>query len=104
MDNMRIDVGVYTSITIDLSEFDLTYIEKVILTIKNYPDVKSEPVIEREFSESKAHVITITPEESLKLTENACYDFDKITLSGERYKITENGKVVLRKGVGDCIE
>ena len=104
MDNMRIDVGVYTSITIDLSEFDLTYIEKVILTIKNYPDVKSEPVIEREFSESKAHVITITTEESLKLTENARYDFDKITLSGERYKITENGKVVLRKGVGDCIE
>lgn len=104
MEDMRIDIGVYTSITIDLSEFDFTYIEKVVLTVKNRLGVLEEPILEREFTEPKEHEITVSPEESVKIKSGAYYDFDKITLDGMRYKITENGKVVLRHGVGECIE
>ena len=103
MKDIRIDVGVSTVLSINLEGVDFTGIEKVILTVKNFPAFKSEVIIEREFTEAKVHDIIIKPEESIKLTDSAVYDFNKVLIDGTRLKMTDNGKVVLRKSVGDCI-
>ena len=47
--------------------------------------------------------MVITPEESLALKSTAEYDFCIQLADGKRFKITNNGKVVLRRAVGDCI-
>lgn len=103
MKDIRIDVGVCTVLDIDLSKTDFKGIQKIIFTVKNYPSVKAKAIIEREFTEAKKHQIIIKPDESIKLEENAVYDFDKVLTSGTRLKMTDNGKVNLRKAVGDCI-
>ena len=104
MKDIRIDVGVCTALSINLEKIDFTGIEKIILTVKNLPSFKSKAIIEREFTEAKVYEIIITPEESAKLCDNAVYDFNKVLLDGKRQKITDNGRVVLRRGVGDCID
>lgn len=105
MDEITIDKGVYTSLTVDLTDFDFTGIDKLALTVKNHADIASEEIIVREFTEAKPYNITVTPEESLKIKDTgAYYDVDAIAADGKRYKITENGKVKLRAGVGDCID
>lgn len=104
MKEIRIDVGVCTTISINLENVDFTGIQKVIFTVKNTPDYKAPALIEREFTEPKAYRIVISPEESIRLTNSAVYDFNKILADGSRHKITDNGKVVLRKSVGDCID
>ena len=43
----------------------------------------------------------ITPKESVKLTDGAMYEFNQILEDGTRLKITENGRIKLRKSVGD---
>ena len=72
--------------------------------MKNFTDPKAPVIIEREFTEAKAHEVIIKPEESIKLTEHAMYDFNKVLVNGTRHKMTDNGKVILRRGVGDCID
>lgn len=104
MKDIRIDVGVCTVLSINLEKIDFTGIEKIILTVKNLPGVTSKVIIEREFTEAKVYEVIITPEESIKLADNAVYDFNKVLLDGMRQKITDNGRVVLRRGVGDCID
>ena len=105
MDNIYIDKGVCTALTVDLTEFDFTGVEKVILTIKNKCEVKAPVVIEREFTEAKEYNLTITAEESLKICNIAYYDFDEVLTNGMRYKASEGvGKVILREAVGGCIE
>jgi hypothetical protein len=104
MKDIKIDVGVCTALKIDLSSVDFTGIEGVIFTVKNYPDPNSPEVIERLFTESGVHEVIITPEESLALKMTAEYDFCVQLADGKRYKLTENGKVQLRKAVGDCID
>lgn len=104
MKDIRIDVGVYTALDIDLSAFDFTGVEKVIFTVKNYPTPQAPEVIEREFTEQGVHEAVITPEESLALKTTAEYDFSAVLADGKRYKVTDNGKVVLRKAVGDSID
>ena len=104
MNDIRIDVGVCTSIDIDLTSVDFTGIEGVIFTVKNYPDPKSPEVIERMFTEKGVHQVVVTPEESLALKMTAEYDFCIQLTDGKRFKLTDNGKVVLRKAVGDCID
>lgn len=105
MKEIRIDVGVCTALTINLSNIDFSKIEKVIFTIKNSPVHNSPVIVEREFTEAKEHTIMITAEESIRLTSSAEYDFNMVLReNGERLKMTDNGKVVLRKGVGDCID
>lgn len=99
---MRIDVGVYTPITIDLSQYNFSGIKKVILTIKNVPDAGCSPVIEREFTEPKVHTAIITPEESLLLRDSAEYDFNEVTLDDKRYKVSDNKPISLRRGCGHC--
>lgn len=103
MKEIRIDVGVYTMLTVNLSKMDFTGIEKIILTVKNLADPKAPVIIEREFTEAKVHEVLIKPEESIQLTEHAKYDFDKV-VDGKRLKLTDVGNVVLQRGVGDCIE
>lgn len=104
MKEIRIDVGVCSALTVNLSKFDFTGIQKVILTVKNLADHKAPVIIEREFTEAKVHEVIIEPEESIKLTEHAMYDFDKVLANGKRLKLTDVGKVVLHRGVGDCID
>lgn len=100
MDSIRVDVGVYTSLEVDFSEFDFTGIEKVIMTVKN--KLCKDILFEREFTTAEIHAVTITPEESRLLRDDAEYDFDILTTDGKRYKNGDNGKIVLRKGCGVC--
>jgi hypothetical protein len=104
MEDIRIDVGVDTILDIDLTPVTILDGEKVIFTIKNMPSVKSQVIIEKEFTEAKVHKVVITAEESLCIQDKAQYDFQQIMLDGTRIKITENGKVNLRYGVGDKID
>lgn len=103
METIIIDVGVYTPLKVDLTNYDFTGIEKLVLTIKN--SVKEdEPLIEREFTEAIIHDVYITPEESKKLILGAKYDFNIIATDGKRYKASDTGKVDLRECVGTCNE
>ena len=104
MKDIRIDIGLCTALDIDLSSVDFTGIEGVIFTIKNYPDPNSPEVIERVFTEPGIHNVVITPEESLMLKTTAEYDFCTILADGRKFKLTDNGKVVVRKAVGDCVD
>ena len=102
MQQIRIDVGVYTALEIDLSGFDFTGIEKLIMTVKNSPVETSAVLFEREFAEPKVYTEYITPEESLKLVHGALYDFNKVLVDGKRLKLGDNGKIELRKGCGNA--
>lgn len=99
---MRIDVGVYTPITVDLSNYKFEGREKVILTIKNFPDYAQPVIAEREYTEAKVYSDAITPEESMKLRNGAVYDLDEITTDGKRYKLCDNKPITLRKACGQC--
>ena len=100
MQQIRIDVGVYTALEIDLTGFDFTGIKRLILTAKNSPVETSEVLFEREYTEAKVYAEFITPEESKKLVNGAVYDFVKELADGKRVKMGDNGKIVLRKGCG----
>lgn len=104
MKAIRIDVGVCTVLNVNLSNVDFTGIEKIIFTAKNFPTVDSPVIIEREFTEPKKYRVLVKPEESLKLTHTAEFDFNKVLVDGTRHKMDDNGKIVLRKGVGDSID
>lgn len=100
MDNIRVDVGVYTALEVDLTGFDFTGIAKLIMTVKNA--LCSDTLFSREFTTPEVHAVTITPEESRLLRADAEYDFDILTTDGKRFKNGDNGKIVLRKGCGVC--
>lgn len=100
MEQIRIDIGVYTALSIDLSEFDFTGIDKVVLTFKNM--LSNNIVCTREFTTAENHTIFITPEESKLLDQTAMYDFDILTTEGKCFKNGSNGLVVLRRGCGEC--
>jgi hypothetical protein len=99
MEIIKINVGVYTPIEVDLTEYDFTGIEKVILTIKNY--IGGEEIIEREFTTSEKHNVLISPEESRKLIGSPIYDFTKLTTDGKLYKESEIGNIELKYVVGE---
>lgn len=104
MKDIRIDVGVYTVLYINLTDEHFSNAKKVIFTVKNYPEVTTEAIIERAFDKAGKHEIIITPEESIKLSDKAVYDFDKVRADDKRVKLTDVGRIVLRKGAGDCID
>lgn len=104
MQDIRIDVGVDTLFEADLSAVSIGDGEKVIFTIKNEPSIKTEPVVEREFAESKVYQIKISAEESLCIRNKAVYDFQQVLADGTRIKITNNGEIQLRYGVGDKLD
>lgn len=114
MQDIRIDVGVDTRLTVKLGDYQIPENEVLVFTIKNAPFVRTEAVVERKFaynpeqSENKIFDIYITAEESVQILDNAEYDFNRIILDGNgeekhRFKVTSNGKVRLRKGVGGGI-
>ncbi len=100
MQPIRIDVGVYTALEIDLSGFDFTGIKKLIMTAKNRPEKTAKVLFEREYTEAKVYVEYITPEESEKIVDGAVYDFVKELADGKRLKVGDNGKIELRRGCG----
>ena len=107
MKDITIDVGVDTAIEIDLQNTDASKETPIIFTIKNAPFAKTDPIVRREFTSREVHTVYITPEESLNMLDNAEYDFSKkIMHSGvvRTLKITDNGKIRLRKGVGGGID
>lgn len=95
-----IDYGVSTPIEVDLSDFDFSGIQKVILTGKNMK--YDEVIFEREFTSAAVHNIVISPEESRLVKEYAEYDLNIVLTDGKRYKEGENGKIFIRKGAGEC--
>lgn len=99
---IRVDVGVYTALEIDLTDFDFSGIEKVVMSVKNKMDCGI--LFTREFTQPGIHMVSITPEESNMLRYDAEYDFDIITTDGKRYKNGANGRIALRRGVGVCSE
>ena len=104
MEFIIVDVGVFTALQIDLTEFDFTDVEEVIFTIKNKPVPEENVIVERTFVTPGIFDIIISPEESVKLTDGAVYDFNAVYTDGNRFKISENGKVILRPSVGDCLD
>lgn len=104
MEEIRIDVGVDTLLEVDLSEIDFVEAKEVVFTLKNAASIQSEVIVERKFTEPKVHRLTITAEESTKIRESAVYDFQKVLKNGDRIKITDNGGVCFRYGVGDKID
>lgn len=108
MNPMIVDVGVYTGVSFDISGLDWTGVASLILTVKNAPLPGAPEIIEREFTAAEysgAEIVQVivSPDESLKLREGAVFDFCKKTEAGLLFKVTENGAVILKNGVGDCI-
>lgn len=101
MNALRIDVGVHTILHVNLTDVDFTDIEKIIFTIKNSDDLKAPVIVEKVFKEPGFYEVIITPSESLKLKEEALFDFNQVLKDGTRYKISNTGKIILRKGVGE---
>lgn len=101
MDKITIDVGVHTALEINLTEFDFTGVSKVIFTIKNVANTQYPALFTQEFTEPKLYQVVIPPEVSMKLTDQAVYDFVKVLTDCKTYKNGDNGIIELRKGVGD---
>lgn len=100
MENIRIDVSVFTVLEVDLREFDFTGVSKVVLTIRNM--LACKPVCTREFFTPTIHTVMISPEESEKMRMDAEYDFSIVTTDGKCLKNDDNGKIELRWGAGTC--
>lgn len=104
METITIDVGVYTVLEIDLTAYDFTGIKELILTVKNSNLPGSPVLFERKFDAPAKYQVSVTPEESKLLTYGAIYDFD-VVLNNEnstRLKEGDNGRIVLRRGCGEC--
>lgn len=101
MNALRIDVGVHTILHVNLTDVDFTDIKEIVFTIKNSSPKNSKPIIEKTFTESGFYEVIITPAESLKLVEGAEYDFNQVLKDETRYKISDTGRIILRKSVGD---
>ncbi len=102
METINIDVGVYTTLKLNLKEYNFDGVEKVIFTVKNFGSGK--PVIVREFTAPLEYNVSITPEESVKLKTSAEYGFTMVCTDGKTYKASDVGKVKLCKCVGGFYE
>lgn len=101
MNELRIDVGVHTILHINLTDVDFTDIKEIVFTVKNFQVANSPVVIERTFTEPGFYEVIITPSESLRLVQGAEYDFNQVLNDGTRYKISDTGKIILRRSVGE---
>ena len=101
MNVLRIDVGVHTLLHIHLSNVDFTGIKEIVFTVKNFSSVESPVIIERIFTEPGFYEVMISPTESIALFPGAEYDFHQVLTDGTRMKISDTGKIILRKSVGD---
>ena len=104
MQTIIIDVGVYTSFGVDLTDdsINLANGDKFILAIKNSVNDSGFGIITREFIGKKIHEVLITPEESRMINKGAVYDIVQINAYDECFKIIENGGINLYRGVYQC--
>lgn len=101
MNELRIDVGVHTILHVNLTDVDFADIREIVFTVKNFSVANSPVIIERTFTEPGFYEVIITPSESLRLVQGAEYDFNQVLKDGTRYKISDTGKIILRKSVGE---
>lgn len=101
MNELQIDVGVHTILHVNLTDVDFSDIKEIVFTVKNFSISNSPVVIQRTFTESGFYEVIITPTESLKLVQGAEYDFNQVLKDGTRYKISDTGKIKLRRSVGE---
>ena len=100
METIYVDYGLYTQFTVDLSEVSFDEIDKIVLTAKKYIGAISMIVLTKEYTSANVYVEVITPEESELFDGLVQYDFIAFMTSGEVYRASDVGKMVLRKGVG----
>ena len=100
METIYIDYGLHTPITVDLSEFNFDGVDKLVLTAKKYIGNSLVTILVREYTTADTYVEIITPEESKLFGGTVYYDFIAFMKSGEVYRASDVGKMVLRKGVG----
>ena len=100
METIYIDYGLHTPITVDLSEFNFDDVDKLVLTAKKYIGNTLTTIMVREYRETNTYVEVITPEESKLFGGNVFYDFIAFMKSGEVYRASDVGEMILRKGVG----
>lgn len=101
MNTITIDKDVFTAISVDLTDYDFTGITALVMSFKNYTTDDAKVLFERTFRQSGIHYFTITPQESDMLIDGAVYDFNRVMADGKRYKDGENGKIIIRRGVGE---
>lgn len=101
MNELQIDVGVHTILHVNLTDVDFSDIKEIVFTVRNFSIPNSPVVIQRTFTESGFYEVIITPTESLKLVQGAEYDFNQVLKDGTRYKISDTGKIKLRRSVGE---
>lgn len=94
MSSIRIDVGVYTALDVDLSGFNFTGVKKVVLTVKNKNS--EEVLILREFTAPAVHTVTVTPQESTSLSNGA---INNSAFSSDGTHLNDHG----RKAFGELI-
>lgn len=102
MDTIRIDVGFYTALQVDLQDFDFTDVKEVVLTVKNDVSSDSPVLFQRQFTEPRIYNEFITPEESRQLRPNAVFDFARVMEDGSRFKNGPTGHIQIRRGCGQC--
>ena len=100
METIYIDYGLHTAVTIDLSEFDFTGVDKVVLTAKKYVGDSLATIFVREYTLPNTYVEIITPEDSKLFEGDVYYDFIAFMTLGQVYRASDVGKMVLRTGVG----
>lgn len=100
METIYIDYGLHTAVTIDLSEFDFTGVDKVVLTAKKYVGNSLVTILVREYTSADTYVEVITPQESKLFGGDVYYDFIAFMGSGQVYRASDVGRMELRKGVG----
>ena len=100
METIYIDYGLHTAVTIDLSEFDFEGVEKVVLTAKKYMGDSLVTILVREYTLPNIYTEIITPEESKLFEGDVYYDFIAFMELGQVYRVSDVGKMMLRKGVG----
>ena len=98
MQELTVDVGVYTPISVDLSGFDANGVERVLLTMKN--DLAPQTPVAVQRALTGTDVVLITPEESLRLKDGARFDLTAQRTDGRLYRLGATGAVRLRRGVG----
>ena len=104
METLVIDYGVYTTLEFDFTEFDFTGIKEVVWTVKKRPNPNDKVLFSRSFTQPNVYLVKITPEES-KLLDDKCnyYDYMVINDHDECSKNGENGEIIVRRGVGQCL-
>ena len=100
METIYIDYGLYTQFTVDLSEVNFDGVDKIVLTAKKYVGTTQITILQKEYTSSSEYVEVVTPEESKSFDGVVHYDFIAFMTSGEVYRASDVGKMVLRKGVG----